>query len=187
MRVSENSFLFQVTCRRPSNCPPALCPTLMHALPAVLRSSPHLWKDPDTFRPERFTGETCSDLGRTAVLLCCRGGHAHASASGCAGWACVMLVMSLSFETCPSTRDAERFENPAFGGKWAGYNPAAQGSSLYPNEVSSDFAFLPFGELLSWFQQPRFGQVLQTKQLAFCRLKCWAALVCPTALFAGWP
>lgn len=41
---------------------------------------------------------------------------------------------------------AERFENPGFGGKWAGYNPDAQGASLYPNEVSSDFAFLPFGE-----------------------------------------
>lgn len=40
---------------------------------------------------------------------------------------------------------AERFENPAFGGAWAGYNPDAQGASLYPNEVSSDFAFLPFG------------------------------------------
>ena len=41
---------------------------------------------------------------------------------------------------------AERFEAPAgFGGAWAGYDPAAQGSSLYPNEVSSDFAFLPFG------------------------------------------
>ena len=30
-------------------------------------------------------------------------------------------------------------------GRWAGYRPAAQGSSLYPNEVSSDFAFIPFG------------------------------------------
>lgn len=59
-----------------------------------LHRSPHLWKDPDEFRPERF---------------------------------------------------GERFENPGFGGKWAGYNPESQGSSLYPNEVASDFAFLPFG------------------------------------------
>ncbi|EFN52906.1 hypothetical protein CHLNCDRAFT_138471 [Chlorella variabilis] len=63
-----------------------------------LHRSPHLWKDPDTFRPERFTGQ----LG-------------------------------------------ERFVNAAFGGKWAGYTPGGEGSSLYPNEVSSDFAFLPFG------------------------------------------
>lgn len=42
---------------------------------------------------------------------------------------------------------AERFENPAFGGAWAGYVPGGEGSSLYPNEVSSDFAFLPFGAL----------------------------------------
>ena len=40
---------------------------------------------------------------------------------------------------------AERFENPDFGGTWGGYNPEAQGSSLYPNEIASDFAFLPFG------------------------------------------
>jgi cytochrome P450 family 97 subfamily B polypeptide 3 len=59
-----------------------------------LHRSPHLWKDPDAFKPERYS---------------------------------------------------ERFENPAFGGAWAGYDPAAQGSSLYPNEVASDFAFLPFG------------------------------------------
>lgn len=57
--------------------------------------SPYLWKDPDAFRPERFS---------------------------------------------------EKFENPDFGGKWAGYNPELQGSSLYPNEVASDFALLPFGE-----------------------------------------
>ena len=30
-------------------------------------------------------------------------------------------------------------------GAWAGYNPEAQGSALYPNEVASDFAFIPFG------------------------------------------
>jgi cytochrome P450 len=59
-----------------------------------LHRSPHLWRDPDTFRPERFS---------------------------------------------------ERFENPAFNGAWAGFDPGAQGSSLYPNEIAADFAFLPFG------------------------------------------
>jgi len=59
-----------------------------------LHRSPHLWVNPDTFRPERFE---------------------------------------------------ERNENPGFGGAWAGYDPARQGSSQYPNEVASDFAFIPFG------------------------------------------
>ncbi|EIE26006.1 cytochrome P450 [Coccomyxa subellipsoidea C-169] len=59
-----------------------------------LHRSPHLWKDPDTFRPERFS---------------------------------------------------ETNSNPAFNGAWAGYRPEAQGSSFYPNEVASDFAFIPFG------------------------------------------
>jgi cytochrome P450 family 97 subfamily B polypeptide 3 len=60
----------------------------------VCHRSPHLWKDPDTFNPDRFS---------------------------------------------------ETFTNEAFGGNWAGYRPEAQGSSLYPNEVASDFAFIPFG------------------------------------------
>ena len=59
-----------------------------------LHHSPHLWKDPEEFRPERFS---------------------------------------------------ERFENPAFNGAWAGYNPEAQGSAMYPNEIAADFGFLPFG------------------------------------------
>jgi cytochrome P450 len=42
-------------------------------------------------------------------------------------------------------RYEEKFENPAFKGSWAGYNPSALGSALYPNEVASDFAFIPFG------------------------------------------
>jgi len=59
-----------------------------------LHRSPHLWKEPDTFRPERFS---------------------------------------------------ERYENRGFGGAWAGYDPARQGASPYPNEIAADFAFIPFG------------------------------------------
>eukprot|EP00798_Chlamydomonas_sp_ICE-L_P024654 gene24654-10279_t len=64
-----------------------------------LHRSPYLWKEPDTFRPDRFF---------------------------------------------------EKNENPEFDGKTLrvvaiSYNPAAGGSALYPNEVSSDFAFIPFG------------------------------------------
>jgi len=59
-----------------------------------LHHSPHLWRDPEVFRPERFS---------------------------------------------------ERNENPAFKGAWAGYDPAASPGALYPNEVASDFAFIPFG------------------------------------------
>jgi len=58
-----------------------------------LHRSPHLWKEPDAFRPERFR---------------------------------------------------EQYHNPVFQ-EWAGYDPDRQGSSLYPNEIASDFAFLPFG------------------------------------------
>ena len=42
-------------------------------------------------------------------------------------------------------RFSKHHENPDFKGAWAGYNPELQGSALYPNEVTSDFAFIPFG------------------------------------------
>ena len=43
-------------------------------------------------------------------------------------------------------RHDEKFENPGFNGKWAGFDPSALSpSAMYPNEVSSDFAFIPFG------------------------------------------
>ena len=42
-------------------------------------------------------------------------------------------------------RFSEARTNPGFKGAWAGYRPGAEGASLYPNEVSSDFAFIPFG------------------------------------------
>eukprot|EP00775_Hariotina_reticulata_P002604 gene2604-2906_t len=59
-----------------------------------LHHSPHLWKDPEEYRPERFE---------------------------------------------------EVFTNSAFGDKWAGYQPEAGRGAMYPNEVASDFAFIPFG------------------------------------------
>lgn len=67
---------------------------------------------------------------------------------------CDMFISTWNLHRSPALwKDAERFEperfdepytNPDLPG-WAGYNPEAQGSSMYPNEVSSDFAFLPFG------------------------------------------
>ncbi|KAF6259067.1 cytochrome P450 [Scenedesmus sp. NREL 46B-D3] len=42
-------------------------------------------------------------------------------------------------------RFEEVFRNEAFGDKWAGYQPEAGRGALYPNEVASDFAFIPFG------------------------------------------
>mmetsp|Transcript_24935 Transcript_24935/g.62837 ORF Transcript_24935/g.62837 Transcript_24935/m.62837 type:complete len:217 (+) Transcript_24935:3-653(+) len=40
-------------------------------------------------------------------------------------------------------RFSEAFRNPEFDGAWAGYTPDPK--PLYPNEVTSDFAFIPFG------------------------------------------
>lgn len=49
----------------------------------------------------------------------------------------------------PDTFDPDRFLKPFSNPNepnWAGFDPSKwRGSSLYPNEVASDFAFLPFG------------------------------------------
>ena len=42
-------------------------------------------------------------------------------------------------------RFREPFTNPEFNGDWAGYKPNLTGVSFYPNEATSDFAFIPFG------------------------------------------
>lgn len=59
-----------------------------------LHHSPHLWPDPESFRPSRFS---------------------------------------------------QPFSNDAFKGTWAGLRPDASPGAMYPNEVTTDFAFLPFG------------------------------------------
>eukprot|EP00210_Caulerpa_lentillifera_P000713 g690.t1 len=51
--------------------------------------------------------------------------------------------------TDPESFNPDRFRHPFvnedFNDKWSGYQPGSEGSSLYPNETASDFAFLPFG------------------------------------------
>ncbi|CAM9820267.1 unnamed protein product [Ectocarpus sp. 6 AP-2014] len=58
------------------------------------------------------------------------------------------LHRSEDFWENPNKFDPERFERP-FQNKgvegWAGFNPDLLKGKLYPNEIASDFAYLPFG------------------------------------------
>jgi cytochrome P450 len=48
----------------------------------------------------------------------------------------------------PETFDPTRFERPVDAipeRSWSGYDPAKVGSSLFPGEMATDFAFVPFG------------------------------------------
>lgn len=90
-----------------------------------------MWKDPDVFRPERFT---------------------------------------------------EAFANESFKGAWAGYRPEQQGSALYPNEVASDFAFIPFGGGARKCVGDQFALLEATVALSLL-LRCGCI---PSCAPAGW-
>lgn len=58
------------------------------------------------------------------------------------------LHRSEDFWENPDTFDPDRFDRP-FENKgvdgWAGFDPKLLEGQMYPNEVASDFAYLPFG------------------------------------------
>ena len=65
--------------------------------------------------------------------------------------------------------------------------PEAQGSSLYPNEVAADFAFIPFGGGMRKCVGDQFALLEATVGLAM--LLRWAAAVCAwasTAMLLRW-
>jgi cytochrome P450 len=58
------------------------------------------------------------------------------------------IHMSPDIWESPNTFDPTRFERTVDAvpdRAWAGYDPSKVGSSLFPNEISTDYAFVPFG------------------------------------------
>ena len=126
-----------------------------------LHRSPHLWADPDAFRPERFEEVFTNDAfggawagarptptppppppptcHATTPALPPAATPARPGARGRAPW------------RAPRPAHAHRLPPPLPARQHTppppppGYNPDAGRGALYPNEVSSDFAFIPFG------------------------------------------
>lgn len=79
------------------------------------------------------------------------------------------LHRSKDFWENPDTFDPDRFDRP-FQNKgvegWAGFNPALLEGQMYPNEIASDFAYLPFGG-----EGATFVPLFRLFLLRFCFIK----------------